>query len=80
MTPLSRRARAEQWAPELRVLRIYQRAWLPKDLVAGLILSGLFILQGMAYAEYWGTSHRLLDSLPLSSACSPFGSLALLPA
>jgi high affinity sulfate transporter 1 len=50
----SRRSRLEQWAPGLRVLRSYQRSWLTKDLVAGLILSALLIPQGMAYAELAG--------------------------
>jgi high affinity sulfate transporter 1 len=52
--PSSRRARIERWAPGLRVLRTYQRSWLSKDLVAGLILSALLIPQGMAYAELAG--------------------------
>src|SRR5262245_39555510 len=49
-----RRARLEQWAPGLRVLRTYDRSWLSKDLVAGLVLSALLIPQGMAYAELAG--------------------------
>ena len=53
-TPSSRRARLERWAPGLRVLRTYDRSWLPRDLVAGLILSALLIPQGMAYAELAG--------------------------
>ena len=52
--PSARRARLEQWAPGLRVLRTYDRSWLPRDLVAGLILSALLIPQGMAYAELAG--------------------------
>jgi high affinity sulfate transporter 1 len=52
--PSSRRARLEQWAPGLRILRTYDRSWLPRDLVAGLILSALLIPQGMAYAELAG--------------------------
>jgi len=52
--PSSRRARLEQWAPGLRVLRTYDRSWLSKDLVAGLVLSALLIPQGMAYAELAG--------------------------
>jgi high affinity sulfate transporter 1 len=50
----ARRARLEQWAPGLRVLRTYDRSWLSKDLVAGLVLSALLIPQGMAYAELAG--------------------------
>jgi high affinity sulfate transporter 1 len=52
--PSSRRVRLEQWAPGLRILRTYDRSWLAKDLVAGLILSALLIPQGMAYAELAG--------------------------
>jgi high affinity sulfate transporter 1 len=50
----SRRARLERWAPGLRILRTYERSWLAKDLVAGVILSALLIPQGMAYAELAG--------------------------
>jgi len=44
----------EKWVPGLRALRTYQRAWLPRDLVAGLVLSTLLVPQGMAYAELAG--------------------------
>src|SRR5690242_16782579 len=50
----SRFARAEAWVPGLRVLRTYRAAWLPQDLVAGLVLSALLVPQGMAYAELAG--------------------------
>jgi high affinity sulfate transporter 1 len=42
------------WVPGLKVLRAYDRAWLPRDLVAGLVLSVLLVPQGMAYAELAG--------------------------
>jgi len=32
----------------------YERRWLPKDVVAGLVLSALLVPQGMAYAELAG--------------------------
>src|SRR5205807_9282101 len=32
----------------------YRREWLPKDLVAGLVLTTLLVPQGMAYAELAG--------------------------
>ncbi|KPK11026.1 MAG: hypothetical protein AMJ56_06875 [Anaerolineae bacterium SG8_19] len=48
------RAKAERWAPGLRVARTYQTAWLPRDLVAGLVLSALLVPQVMAYAELAG--------------------------
>jgi high affinity sulfate transporter 1 len=36
------------------VIRTYQRTWLPRDVVAGLVLSVLLVPQGMAYAELAG--------------------------
>jgi high affinity sulfate transporter 1 len=41
-------------APGLRLLASYQRSWLSKDLVAGLVLTALLVPQGMAYAELAG--------------------------
>ena len=32
----------------------YRRAWLPRDLIAGIVLSTLLVPQGMAYAELAG--------------------------
>ncbi len=40
--------------PGLTVVSTYERAWLPKDVVAGLVLSALLVPQGMAYAELAG--------------------------
>lgn len=40
--------------PGLRTLRGYRRAWLVKDLVAGVVLTTLLVPQGMAYAELAG--------------------------
>jgi high affinity sulfate transporter 1 len=36
------------------MLRSYRARWLPKDVVAGLILTALLVPQGMAYAELAG--------------------------
>src|SRR6201987_5801298 len=36
------------------MLRGYRREWLPKDVVAGLVLTTLLVPQGMAYAELAG--------------------------
>jgi hypothetical protein len=47
----SRPGGVEKWIPGVRALRGYQRAWLPRDLVAGLVLCALLVPQGMAYAE-----------------------------
>jgi high affinity sulfate transporter 1 len=41
-------------APGLRLLSSYQRSWLSKDLMAGLVLTALLVPQGMAYAELAG--------------------------
>ena len=40
--------------PGLRVARTYNKGWLPRDLVAGVVLSALLVPQGMAYAELAG--------------------------
>ncbi len=36
------------------MLASYERSWLPKDVVAGLVLTTLLVPQGMAYAELAG--------------------------
>jgi high affinity sulfate transporter 1 len=46
--------RLEKWVPGVRAIRTYNRAWLGKDLVAGIILCALLVPQGMAYAELAG--------------------------
>ena len=53
-SPPTFREKAERWAPGLRVARTYNTTWLPRDLVAGLVLSALLIPQGMAYAQLAG--------------------------
>ncbi|MFD4913434.1 SulP family inorganic anion transporter [Streptomyces virginiae] len=40
--------------PGIRAVASYKRAWLPKDLVAGVVLTTLLVPQGMAYAELAG--------------------------
>jgi sulfate permease, SulP family len=40
--------------PGLAVLRRYQRAWLPRDLLAGLTVAAYLVPQVMAYAEVAG--------------------------
>src|SRR6478672_4986687 len=44
----------DRWLPGVGALRAYRRAWLPQDLMAGLVLSALLVPQGMAYAELAG--------------------------
>src|SRR5690349_12377083 len=40
--------------PGVAMLRSYRLTWLPKDVVAGLVLTALLVPQGMAYAELAG--------------------------
>ena len=42
------------WLPGLQAVRSYQRRWLVKDVVAGVVLTTLLVPQGMAYAELAG--------------------------
>jgi high affinity sulfate transporter 1 len=42
------------YVPGLEVIKSYRRKWLPKDIVAGLVLSALLVPQGMAYADLAG--------------------------
>ena len=50
----TRRARIEHWVPGLRAIRTYERSWLSRDLIAGIVLVTLLVPQGMAYAELAG--------------------------
>ena len=40
--------------PGVEVLRSYRRAWLPNDIVAGLVLTAVLVPVGMGYAEAAG--------------------------
>jgi len=53
--------------PGVAAIRTYQRAWLPKDVIAGLVLASLLIPQGMAYAELAGLP--AINGLYTSIAC-----------
>jgi high affinity sulfate transporter 1 len=43
-----------RWIPALAALRTYQRAWLPKDILAGVVLTAILVPVGMGYAEASG--------------------------
>ena len=43
-----------RFVPGIAAARTYERAWLSKDVVAGLVLTALLVPQGMAYAELAG--------------------------
>ena len=40
--------------PGLHAISSYRRSWLPKDIIAGVVLTTLLVPQGMAYAELAG--------------------------
>jgi high affinity sulfate transporter 1 len=46
--------RIEHWMPGIHALRTYERSWLSRDLIAGVVLVTLLVPQGMAYAELAG--------------------------
>ena len=43
-----------RWFPGLKALHEYQRAWLRRDIAAGLVLTAVLVPVGMAYAEAAG--------------------------
>jgi high affinity sulfate transporter 1 len=47
---LTDRASWQRWLPGVDTLRRYQAAWLPHDLVAGLVLATMLVPVGIAYA------------------------------
>jgi high affinity sulfate transporter 1 len=47
---MTERAGWLRWLPGLRTLRRYEAAWLPHDLVAGLVLATMLVPVGIAYA------------------------------
>ena len=40
----------KRWLPGLQILRHYEAAWLPQDLMAGLVLATMLVPVGIAYA------------------------------
>jgi high affinity sulfate transporter 1 len=50
----ARGGRVSALVPGVRMLATYRSAWLPRDVVAGLVLTALLVPQGMAYAELAG--------------------------
>ncbi|MEZ5125237.1 MAG: sulfate permease [Thermoleophilia bacterium] len=47
-------AGAMRWLPGVQALRVYRRAWLRADLLAGIVLAAILVPQGLAYAELAG--------------------------
>lgn len=57
VNPFARAARPRgwrRWLPAFALVRVYQRSWLVKDLVAGLVLTAILVPTGMGYAEAAG--------------------------
>jgi high affinity sulfate transporter 1 len=57
INPFARAARPRgpgRWIPALAALKTYQRSWLSKDIVAGLVLTAILVPVGMGYAEAAG--------------------------
>jgi len=50
MAPEEHRRRILRWLPGVLVLRQYQVRWLPREIVAGLVLTTMLVPVGMAYA------------------------------
>src|SRR6186713_1019079 len=39
-----------RWLPGLQILQRYEAAWLPQDIIAGLVLTTMLVPVGIAYA------------------------------
>jgi high affinity sulfate transporter 1 len=44
----------KRWMPGLQIAASYQAAWLPRDLMAGLVLAAMLVPAGIAYASACG--------------------------
>jgi len=75
-TSPSRLAQIEKWVPGSRALRSYKRAWLPRDIVAGLVLCALLVPQGMAYAAFGPSPYLVLGP---DSSLGPMIAAVILP-
>src|SRR5215203_2836808 len=66
---------AGRWLPGLQTLRAYQRSWLPRDVVAGVVLTALLVPAGMGYAEASGLPpiHGLYATIVPLIAYAMFG-------
>ena len=47
-------SRWECWVPGIRMIRQYEKSWLPKDLAAGITLGVLMVPVGLAFGELAG--------------------------
>lgn len=65
----------QRWLPGLQVLRSYPLAWLPRDLLAGLVLTAMLVPVGIAYAQASGVPgiHGLYATIVPLLAYALFG-------
>ncbi|ORL62990.1 SulP family inorganic anion transporter [Pseudomonas putida] len=65
----------QRWVPGWRVLRQYPPGWLPRDLVAGLVLTAMLVPVGIAYAQASGVPgiHGLYATIVPLLAYAVFG-------
>ena len=68
-------SRWTNWLPGLQVLRHYEAAWLPRDLMAGLVLTAMLVPVGIAYAVASGVPgiHGLYATIVPLLAYALFG-------
>ena len=68
-------SRWTNWLPGLQVLRLYEAAWLPRDLMAGLVLTAMLVPVGIAYAVASGVPgiHGLYATIVPLLAYALFG-------
>jgi high affinity sulfate transporter 1 len=64
-----------RWLPGYRTLRVYERGWLPRDLLAGLVMTAMLVPVGIAYAEASGVPgiHGLYATIIPLLAYAVFG-------
>ena len=55
-----------RWVPGLQVISRYQAAWLPNDLMAGLVLTTMLVPVGIAYAIWSGAGIVLVSLIGLA--------------
>ena len=77
---MTKREGALRWLPGLHTLRKYEPAWLPHDLVAGLVLAAMLVPVGVAYAIASGVPgiHGLYATIIPLLAYAMFGPAAYL--
>jgi len=55
-----------RWLPGLQTLREYQVAWLPHDILAGLVLTTMLVPVGIAYAASKPIRYGYMNGIALT--------------